>query len=529
MASGYIELHACSAFSFLRGASQPKDLAAAAADKGLAAMAVCDWGGVYGAPRFFKEARKRGVRPIVGCEIPMSDGSVLPVLVKTRQGYRNLCQLLTSMHLRSAKGEGRVKWKELESFSEGLFALTGDEEGPLCRAWQAGGASELEKRLRQLRRVFSDDDIGIEVQRLLIRGEDRWIGALVDLAKSSGLSLVATNGVRYAEPGDRMANDVFTCLKEKKRLDTAGTLLSRNAQRFVKPVEEMAYLFRDHPEAIANTLRIAERCEFSLENLGYEFPRFSVPRGESMDSFLEKIVWFGAEQRYRSLSPAVKRQIRRELDVIVKLGFSGYFLIVWDLVNYCREHDIMAQGRGSAANSAVCYSLGITPVDPVGGRLLFERFLNEERKSWPDIDIDLPSGDRREQVIQEVYRRYGRRGAAMTANVITYRGRSAIREIGKVLGFPDEVLGRFSSLYGSYNYSHEVPIEEQLEKSGIDPNHPRVAALARLFPRILGMPRHLGQHSGGMVICEGELDSITPLEPERLFNGTRRIARTWGW
>jgi error-prone DNA polymerase len=513
MASGYIELHACSAFSFLRGASQPKDLAAAAADKGLAAMAVCDWGGVYGAPRFFKEARKRGVRPIVGCEIPMSDGSVLPVLVKTRQGYRNLCQLLTSMHLRSAKGEGRVKWKELESFSEGLFALTGDEEGPLCRAWQAGGASELEKRLRQLRRVFSDDDIGIEVQRLLIRGEDRWIGALVDLAKSSGLSLVATNGVRYAEPGDRMANDVFTCLKEKKRLDTAGTLLSRNAQRFVKPVEEMAYLFRDHPEAIANTLRIAERCEFSLENLGYEFPRFSVPRGESMDSFLEKIVWFGAEQRYRSLSPAVKRQIRRELDVIVKLGFSGYFLIVWDLVNYCREHDIMAQGRGSAANSAVCYSLGITPVDPVGGRLLFERFLNEERKSWPDIDIDLPSGDRREQVIQEVYRRYGRRGAAMTANVITYRGRSAIREIGKVLGFPDEVLGRFSSLYGSHNYSHEVPIEEQLEKSGIDPNHPRVAALARLFPRILGMPRHLGQHSGGMVICEGELDSITPLEP----------------
>ena len=513
MADGYIELHACSAFSFLRGASQPKDLATAAADKGLVAMAVCDRGGVYGAPRFFKEARRQGVRPIVGCELPMEDGSALPVLVKSRQGYQNLCKLLTSVHLRSIKGAGRVKWKEMEPFAAGLFALTGDGEGPLRRAWEKGGTSGIKRSLRQLRRIFSDDDIGIEIQRLLIRGEDRWIGILAELSSTSGLPLVATNGVCYAEPGDRMVHDVFTCLREKKRLDTAGELLSRNAQGFVKPAKEMAYLFRDHPDAVVNTLRIAERCEFSLENLGYEFPRFPVPKGESMDSFLEKIVWFGAEQRYRSLSPAVRQQLRRELNVIMKLGFSGYFLIVWDLVNYCREHGIMAQGRGSAANSAVCYSLGITPVDPVGGRLLFERFLNEERKSWPDIDIDLPSGDRREQVIQEVYRRYGRRGAAMTANVITYRGRSAIREIGKVLGFPDEVLGRFSSLYGSHNYSHDIAMKEQLEKSGIDANHPRMASLARLFPRIMGMPRHLGQHSGGMVICEGELDSITPLEP----------------
>ena len=513
MADGYIELHACSAFSFLRGASQPKDLATAAADKGLVAMAVCDRGGVYGAPRFFKEARRQGVRPIVGCELPMEDGSALPVLVKSRQGYQNLCKLLTSIHLRSMKGAGRVKWKEMEPFAAGLFALTGDGEGPLRRAWEKGGSSGIKRSLRQLRRIFSNDDIGIEIQRLLIRGEDRWIGVLAELSRTSGLPLVATNGVRYAESGDRMVQDVFTCLREKKRLDTAGELLSRNAQCFVKPAKEMAYLFRDHPDAVVNTLRIAERCEFSLENLGYEFPRFPVPKGESMDSFLEKIVWFGAEQRYRSLSPAVRQQLRRELNVIMKLGFSGYFLIVWDLVNYCREHGIMAQGRGSAANSAVCYSLGITPVDPVGGRLLFERFLNEERKSWPDIDIDLPSGDRREQVIQEVYRRYGRRGAAMTANVITYRGRSAIREIGKVLGFPDEVLGRFSSLYGSHNYSHDIPMKEQLEKSGIDANHPRMASLARLFPRIIGMPRHLGQHSGGMVICEGGLDSITPLEP----------------
>ncbi len=511
--SEYVELHARTAFSFLRGASRPKELSVACANAGLPAMAVCDRGGVYGAPRFFKEANALGVRPIVGCELPMEDGSVLPVLMKSRQGYRNLCKLLTRAHLRSEKGEGTVRWDELPEFAAGMIALTGDEEGPLHRAWQRAGARGVEGSLKRIRSAFADADIGIEAQRHLVRGEDRWVAALRDLSEASGISLLATNGVSYARPASRLMQDVFTCLREKTCLDEAGELLSRNAQRFVKPAKEMAYLFRDMPEAISNTIRFAERCAFSLENLGYEFPRFPVPKGESMDSFLSKIVWFRAEQRYGSLSPAVKRQLRHELDVIARLGFYGYFLIVWDLVNYCRERNIMAQGRGSAANSAVRYSLGITPVDPVGGCLLFERFLNEERRSWPDIDIDLPSGDRREEVIQEVYRRYGRQGSAMTANVITYRGRSAAREVGKVLGFPEEALGRFSSLYGSHNYSHEIPMSEQFEKSGIAPTHPRAAAMARLFPMILGLPRHLGQHSGGMIICEGELDSVVPLEP----------------
>ena len=520
MANRYIELHARTAFSFLRGASRPKELAVACADAELDAMAVCDRGGVYGTPRFYKEARAQGVRPIVGCELAMEDGSALPLLIKSRQGYRNLCKLLTRAQLRSEKGEGQVAWDELPEFAEGMVALTGDEDGPLYQAWRQDGVSGLDRSLKRLREIFADEDLGLEVQRHLIRGEERWVGTMRDLAVASGLPLVATNGVCYATPAGRLTQDVFTCLREKTRLDKAGMLLSRNAQRFVKPAKEMGYLFRDMPEAIKNTLGIAERCEFSLENLGYEFPRFPVPRGESMDSFLEKIVWFGAEQRYRSLSPVVKRQLRHELSIIARLGFSGYFLIVWDLVNYCRERNIMAQGRGSAANSAVCYSLGITPVDPVEGRLLFERFLNEERRSWPDIDIDLPSGDRREQVIQEVYRRYGRNGAAMTANVITYRGRSAAREIGKVFGFSDEVLGRFSSLYGSHNYSHEISISEQFEKSGIASSHPRASALARLFPMILGLPRHLGQHSGGMIICEGELDSVVPLEPASMRGRT---------
>ncbi len=372
MANSYIELHARTAFSFLRGASRPKELAVAAAAAELDAMAVCDRGGVYGTPRFYKEARVQGVRPIVGCELPMKDGSALPVLIKSRQGYRNLCKLLTRAQLRSEKGEGRVAWDELPEFTEGMVALTGDEDGPLYQAWRQDGVSGLDRSLKRLRDIFADEDLGLEVQRHLIRGEERWVATMRDLAVVSGLPLVATNGVCYATAAGRLTQDVFTCLREKVSLDEAGMLLSRNAQRFVKPAKEMGYLFRDMPEAIKNTLSIAERCEFSLENLGYEFPRFPVPRGESMDSFLEKIVWFGAEQRYRSLSPAVKRQLRHELSIIARLGFSGYFLIVWDLVNYCREHNIMAQGRGSAANSAVCYSLGITPVDPVEGRLLFE-------------------------------------------------------------------------------------------------------------------------------------------------------------
>lgn len=512
-ANRYIELHARSAFSFLRGASQPRDLAIAAAGADLPAMALCDRGGVYGAPRFYKAARERGLRPIVGCELEMEGEDVIPVLISSRQGYRNLCKLLTQAKLRAEKGAGRVRWDELEAYSTGMIALTGDEDGPLFRAWKGEGRSGVEQALQRLRRAFSQENLCVEVQRHHIRGEERWVKALKDLASSRRLKLVATNGVCYATQKGRAIQDVFTCLRNKTRLEEAGELLSGNAQRYVKPAAEMAYLFRDMPEAVNNTWDIAERCAFSLENLGYEFPRFPVPKGESMDSFLTKIVWFGAEQRYGSLNAAVKRQLRHELDVIARLGFSGYFLIVWDLVNYCREHNIMAQGRGSAANSAVCYSLGITPVDPVGGRLLFERFLNEERRSWPDIDIDLPSGDRREQVIQEVYRRYGRGGSAMTANVITYRGRSAMREVGKVLGFPDEALGRFSALYGSHNYSYEVPMEERLEKSGIATVHPRAKALARLFPRVLGLPRHLGQHSGGMIICEGELDSVVPLEP----------------
>ncbi len=236
-----------------------------------------------------------------------------------------------------------------------------------------------------------------------------------------------------------------------------------------------------------------------------------MPQGETMDSFLDKVVWEGARQRYDKISARVRSQIEHELALIRKLEFSGYFLIVWDLVRYCRESNIMVQGRGSAANSAVCYSLGITAVDPVGGNLLFERFLSEGRKGWPDIDLDLPSGDRREQVIQEVYRRYGRLGAAMTANVITFRGRSAMRETGKALNLPEDVMDRFSRLYANGDFPQTLETSDQLRQAGLPADHPRVNAFLQVYHAIQGLPRHLGQHSGGMVICEGQLDAIVPL------------------
>jgi error-prone DNA polymerase len=289
-------------------------------------------------------------------------------------------------------------------------------------------------------------------------------------------------------------------------------LLTQNAERHLKSDREMRAIFADLPEAIENTPRLAERLTFSLENLGYEFPEYPVSTGHSMDSFLRTIVWFGAQQRYAAISPKVKRQIDEELALISKLGFPGYFLIVWDIINFCREHNIMVQGRGSAANSAVCYCLGITPVDPVENHLVFERFLNESRKGWPDIDLDLPSGDRREAVIQEIYRRYGKHGAAMTANVITYRGRSAAREIGKALNFSASIIDRFSHLFASGDFPHTMELEAQIEAAGLPKQHPRMPAFIRLYRAIYGLPRHLGQHSGGMIICQNKLSSFVPLE-----------------
>jgi error-prone DNA polymerase len=508
----YVELHGRSAFSFLRAGSSPEELAAEAARLELPALALCDRDGFYGSVRLHTSGREAGLRAIVGVELTMEDDSVVPLLVATRDGYRALSRLITTAKLRAPKGESRVHWAELAEASSGLFALTGDEEGSVLAAWRRAGLTGAKEALRRLLTIFGRDRLFVELQRHCVRGEDRAQRMLVDLAGAHGVPLLATNGALHATPAGREVLDVFTCIRHHTHLDAAGLLLSPNAERHLKTAREMEALFADLPESVANTERLADRLEFGLENLGYEFPSCPVPPGETMDTFLRKLTWFGAQQRYGGISPAVRAQLDRELTLIAKLGFAGYFLVVWDICNFCRQQNILVQGRGSAANSAVCYSLGITAVDPVGGRLLFERFLSEGRSSWPDIDLDLPSGDRRERVIQEVYRRYAPRGAAMTANVITYRGRSSMRELGKALNLPENIMDRFSRLYAHGDFPATIEFTEQLKLAGLPASHPRLPALVSLYQRLRGLPRHLGQHSGGMIICQGQLDSVMPLE-----------------
>ncbi len=509
----YVELHARSAFSFLRGAAFPEHLAERAKELGHSAVALCDRDGVYGIPRFYSKGREHEVQLIVGAELTLSDDAVLPVLVKSRQGYQNLCQLITRAKLRGTKTNAPVHWEELAEFSEGLVALTGDEEGPVQRCLEKGDLSAAQDRVARLRRAFGAENVFVEVQRHFQRGEELLLGQLKDLAATEGLPLLATNGVLYATRKQRTVLDVFTCTRHHTHLDAAGRLLAVNGERHLKSAEEMSRLFQDLPQAIDNTVVLAERLEFRLKDLGYTFPTFEKTDGKSEAAFLRERTFDGARKRYAGRVPEkVGAQIEIELALIEKLGFCGYFLCIWDLVRFANQQDIMIQGRGSAANSTVCFCLGITACDPLKYELLFERFLANGRNTWPDIDLDLPSGDRRERVIQEVYQRYGKHGAAMTANVITYRGRSAMREIGKALNFSPETLGRFSALFANGDFPHTLDLQAQLTQAGVPVSHPRAASACQLYQLIKGLPRHLGQHSGGMIICQNQLSSFIPLE-----------------
>ncbi len=495
MTDAYVELHARSAFSFLEGSCVPEDLAGACANLDIPAMALLDRNGVYGAPRFHMAAKKAGVRAHIGSEITCTNGRTYPLLAATREGYRNLCRLVTRMKLRAPKGEGAATLEELAEFSRGLICLTAHPD-------------------ERLLDIYGKYALCAELQRHHNREEEAYNQAVIRRARRLGIPLVATNNPAYAIPAQRELLDVFTCIRHKVTLATAGRLLEPNSERHVKTPGEMARLFADLPEAIANTREISSRLEFTLADLGYEFPRYPVPEGETQMSLLRKLADEGARRRYRPYHERARRQIERELALIEKLHLSGYFLIVWDIVRFCKEHNILAQGRGSAANSAVCYALEITAVDPVGMDLLFERFLSEERGEWPDIDLDLPSGAKREQAIQYVYQRFGKLGAAMTANVITYRGRSAAREVGKALGFEVTSLEKLSSLAGAWEWKDpKDTTEAKFRAAGFDLNHPRVSKFCELYRMAQDLPRHLGQHSGGMVICQGALDSVVPLEP----------------
>ena len=514
----YIEIHARSAFSFLEGGSLPEALAEFCAAQDVPAMALLDRNGVYGSPRFHMAAQKAGIKAHVGAEVTIKDengAAHLPLLCESQQGYQNLCRLLTKTKLRVSKhSPSSARFSELEEYATGLVCLTGDEQGPLAAALELGGKDQARQILAQLVSIFGQQNVYVELQRHFDRRQEARNQVLIELAREMVLPLLATNGVCYATHNEREILDVFTCIKNKKQLATAGRLLQKNAERHIRRPEEMSRVFADLPDAIANTCELSARLEFTLENVGYKFPQYPVPDGGTEIEFLRAQAHKGALGRYRKLTDKVSRQLKKELDLIERLELAGYFLIVWDIVRYCNKQGILVQGRGSAANSVVCYALGITAIDPVGMELLFERFLSEERGEWPDIDLDLPSGDEREKAIQYVYQRYGQLGAAMTANVCTYRGRLAAREVGKVFGFDTETLNRLSAMVGGFEWrGPNDTFDNSFSSAGLDLTHNRIAKYLDLCVRLQNLPRHLSQHSGGMVLCRGQLDSVVPLEP----------------
>jgi len=509
--SDYVELRCRSAFSFLDGASLPEDLVAAAAAGDHDTLALSDRDGVYGAPRFFAAARKTGLRPIVGAEISLAAGAApVLLLVEDRRGYQNLCQLITAAKAGRQKSDSvNASMDLLAAHAGGLTVLA----GPAPRA-----------DLPALIDVFGRDRVHLEVQRHFDAEQAHRNRDVLAQAEALGVGVVATNDVRYATPLQRVVHDVLTCAREKATVDEIGRRLAPNAERWLKPAREMQLLFRDMPAAVRATRAIAERCAFTLANLGYVFPDYDVPPGETQQSYLEKLSWAGISTRYDSddkILPRVRQQLARELGIIDRLGLAGYFLIVWDIVRFAKSRGIMVQGRGSAANSAVCFVLGITAVDPVRMDLLFERFLSEERVAaadnmadrMPDIDLDLPSGVERESVIQHVYEQYGARGAAMTANVITYRPRMAVRDAGRALGLSEEQLNRIAKHLPMWLMAGDEPLETHLAAAGFPPTEHRNRLIGAAARGLLNLPRHLGQHSGGMVIAAGRLDAVVPLEP----------------
>ena len=531
-----MELLAKSNFSFLRGASSPEALVRRAAELGHRSLALVDHMGFYGSARAHAEAQKVGIKAITGTTLEsISEFHNLTILNKSRAGYQNLSRLLTSLHCE--QGVNNFFSHDLS----GNHAILTPES--LLNPTKAN----LLRAAKTLLRYLGPGNVSLALFHHFRRGEDKTNRLLRDLGEFLKIPVIASNSPIYSHRSDRLLADAFTCLREHKTLDDAGRLLECNGERFLKSPEVIHNLFTGYPQEFHNAKMLSEECsDFSLENLGYRFPSYRNPdTGELFTDreqceYLRLIVKKGLSNKLLKLSEKHIQQIDKELLTIFNLGFSGYFLIVWDLVRFARSQGILCQGRGSAANSLVCYAIGVTSVDPVESGLLFERFLSENRQSWPDIDIDFPSGNRRESVIQYVYQKYAPRGAAMTANVITYKPRSAFREMSKILGFPESIANRFTDLCASpkvHDASREPASAElsmsnyypgdkvmelagTIERSGIPPSHPRFEPLLKLYHAVLHCPRHLGQHSGGMVFCDDGLDHVVPLQPAAMENRT---------
>ena len=504
----YVPLWCKSHFSFLEGASHPEELVEACAALGLETLALTDRDGVYGVVEAHVKAREAGVRLLIGSELTLDDGSTLVLVATNREGYANLCSLITLGRRRSPKGQSRVSWDEVCGHAADVIALWGGEHSLLVNAADPVFVAH------NLREAFGDRLYALAARHR--RAEELVLETrLRRRAQRYGLPVVAAVEVLYHKPARRELQDVMTCIRHGVTLSSAGRLTRPNAEHALKAPYAFTMLFHDDPAAVARTFEVAERCSFSLAELRYRYPSERLPDGTTSSAWLRQLALEGARERYGGdVSAEMIRQLDRELDLIDELDYCGYFLTMWEIVRFCRERAILCQGRGSAANSAVCYCLGITAVDPVKMGFLFERFLSRERAEPPDIDLDIEH-ERREEVIQHVYAKYGRSHAAMVANVVRYRARSAVREVGKALGIAETVLGRLSKLL-----SHYGGLEPgALAQAGLDPARPIHAHLLRLATEIQDVPRHLSIHPGGFLLGHEPVSRLVPIEnatmPER--------------
>nr|WP_211113365.1 error-prone DNA polymerase [Azospirillum endophyticum] len=492
-------MQVATSFSFLEGASHPDELAMTASALGLAAVGVTDRNSLAGVVQMHAAAKKAGIRALIGCRLDLTDADSLLAYPTDRAAYARLSRLLTLGKMRAPKGECFIARADVLAHAEGmLFLLLAPDRRDdsflrELRAWRSGLARG------QLHLAASHRYQGDDARRL------RW---LAGLAEAEGVPLVATNDVLYHGAGRRALADVMTCIRHHTTIDEAGWRLSANAERHLKPAVEMVRLFRDHPDAVARTVEIAEACRFSLDELRYDYPD-EVAEGRDPQDTLVALTWEGATKRYPGGIPdTVRRTVERELALIAERRYAPYFLTVHDIVRFARKQDILCQGRGSAANSAVCYCLGITSVDPTEVDLLFERFISSARDEPPDIDVDFEH-EKREEVIQYIYKKYGRARAGLTATVIRYRARSALREVGKAMGLSADLVARLTgSIWG---WSGQGVDEERARSLGVDPDDPRLKRTLELAHELMGFPRHLSQHVGGFVITRGPLSDLCPV------------------
>jgi error-prone DNA polymerase len=499
--SSYVPLWCKSNFSFLEGASHPRELVEACASLGITSMALTDRDGVYGIVEAHVRAREMGLRLITGAEVTLDDRSTIVLLASSRRGYASLCRLITIGQRRSEKGESHVTWWELCSHADGIIALWGGSRSLIV------GAAEPLFVAQALCDAFGDRLYALLVRHRQAR-ENPQERRLRRRAKKYGLPLVAGTETLYHHPSRRPLQDVLSCIRHRVKLTNAGRRIRPNAEYALRSPAAMTTLFANLPGALALTKEIADRCDFSLDQLRYRYPSEQLPDGTTSLQQLERLTIEGARKRYGGVIPnPVRQQVEKELALIDELDYCGYFLTIWEIVRFCRQRGILCQGRGSAANSAVCYCLKITAVDPVHMGLLFERFLSRERAEPPDIDLDIEH-NRREEVIQHVYDTYGRDHAAMVATIVRYRPRSAVRDVGKVLGLAETALDRLSKLLPHYG---EVP-PELLAQAGFDPDQPAHGHLLNLANTILEFPRHLSIHPGGFLMGHEPVPTQVPVE-----------------